>query len=241
MFWFPFIGLVIGVLLVGTGFACMQIGFRDHPNLLACLVLLVLTLVTGALHADGLADTADGVLGGATRERRLEIMRDSRIGSFGAIALILDYLLRFCAITQIVQIANHFILTATLLCLMPVVGRWSQVLGAGLCKYARPEEGIGKAFLDSVSWPVCFISAVIPLLLCVLTLGLTGLYMLVTVTVLCLLVVLYIWWRIGGMTGDTLGAVNEIAEVAFLLAFFCFYSPGMNFPALEFLLRFIKL
>ncbi len=241
MSFFPLVGLLIGLLLAGVGFVLLQIGFRDNVSLVAGLLLLLLTLLTGALHVDGLADTADGVLGGATKERRLEIMRDSRIGAFGAIAVLFDYLLRYGALTGVMAQDQFMILTGTLLCLMPVVGRWCQVIGAALCPYARPEEGTGKAFIDSVSWPSLLFAGIAPVLFCAAALGWTGLGMLVSAVVASLLAVFIIRRRIGGMTGDTLGALNEIGEVVFLLAFFCFYSPGAKLPVVNFLLQFIKL
>jgi adenosylcobinamide-GDP ribazoletransferase len=224
------VGLVIGLLLTLTAFAAMQVPFSEQIT--ACLVLLVLTLVTGALHVDGLADTADGVLGGATKERRLEIMRDSRIGSFGAIAIVFDYLLRYCAITQIILTTNHMVILATILCIMPMVGRWGQVIAAALCKYARPEEGVGKAFVDSVSWPAVLVGAILPVGFSVLLLGATGILMLAMTVMVSLVVVFIVWWRIGGMTGDALGAVNEIAEIALLLAFFVCFRPTTSSPLL---------
>jgi adenosylcobinamide-GDP ribazoletransferase len=230
MAWFP---------LVGVGFGLIQAGFPDPITI--CLVLLVLTLVTGALHVDGLADTADGVLGGATKERRLEIMRDSRIGTFGATAIVFDYLLRYGALLAIMQSSPFMLLTAAALGLMPVVGRWCQVLAAAMCRYARPEEGTGKAFVDSVSWPSALVSAIIPVGLSFLLLGLTGFWMFLAAVVVALVVIFIIWWRIGGMTGDTLGAVNEVAEIAFLLGFFVFVSGKTWSPLVNFVLQFVKM
>ena len=230
MTWFPIVGLAIGLLLTATAFVAIQLGFAEP--LTACLILLVLTLITGALHVDGLADSADGVLGGATQERRLEIMRDSRIGSFGAIAIVFDYLLRFCAITQVLQTSNHMVVTAAILCIMPMTGRWCQAIAAALCRYARPDEGTGKAFLDSVSWPAVLVGAILPVGFSILLLGVTGILMLALAVAASLVVVFIIWRRIGGMTGDTLGAVNEIAEIALLLAFFVCFRPTTSSPLL---------
>jgi len=238
---FPHVGFLIGILLVGTGFGLLMLGFQLQPEITAILVLLVLTVVTGGLHVDGLADTADGVLGGSTKERRLEIMRDSRIGAFGAIAIVFDYLLRYGALTGIMGQDQFMVLTAASLCLMPTVGRWCQVLGAALCGYARQEEGVGKAFIDSVSWPSFVASAILPIALSVLLLGITGIWMLAAAVVGSLVVIFIVWWRIGGMTGDTLGAVNEVAEIVFLLSFFVFHSLGVQPPILTFVLRFVHL
>ena len=238
---FPVIGFLIGIILVGIGFGLVQFGFRDQHTITVSLLLVLLTLLTGALHVDGLADTADGVLGGATPERRLEIMRDSRIGAFGAIAICLDYLLRFCALKEIMDVDQFLVLTAASLCLFPIVGRWCQVLGAALCKYARKDEGVGKAFLDSVSWPAFVFGGILPVALCGVLLGLTGILMLAAAVVASLIVIFIVWRRIGGMTGDTLGAVNEVAEIVFLLSFFVFYSTKMQAPLVNFVLRFVKM
>lgn len=238
---FPVVGLIIGLVLTATCLLCSVVGFRDQFSITCCIVLLVLTLLTGALHVDGLADTVDGVLGGSTKTQRLEIMRDSRIGVFGTIAIILDYLLRFCALTEINRMDQFFILTCAALCLMPIIGRWCQSLGAAMCEYAREDEGTGKVFLDTVSWSAFFGGAVLPGALSVLMLGRTGLLMLIFTLIVTVVVILIIRHRIGGMTGDTLGAINEIAEVTFLVSFFCFYSPGAKLPIVDFALQFIKL
>src|SRR5579872_5153072 len=137
--WFPFIGLLIGGFLV----AALQLLNRALPPLVsAFLIAAVDALLTGALHLDGLADTADGFGGGRTREDVLRIMRDHAIGSYGGVALVLAMALKIAAIAALIE--AHRALPA--LVLAPLLGRWSAALLSATQDYARPaDDGAGTA------------------------------------------------------------------------------------------------
>lgn len=208
---FPLVGLVIGAI----GGIAYAIAFAlGLPALAAALIAVAATaLVTGALHEDGLADTADGFGGGATRERKLDIMRDSRIGSFGVIALVVSIGLRTIAIADtgtrwhalLALIAAHAlargVLPAALHKLDP-----ARATGLG-AEAGRPEE---KQVLIALG---------LALVIAVITIGFrAGL----SAAIVAALVAIAIGWlaqrQIGGQTGDVLGAIEQGAETAALLA-----------------------
>lgn len=232
--WFPVVGLCIGVFLL---FAYLPLHFLFPPLIADALIILVFIVITRALHLDGLADTCDGVWGGWNKEKRLEIMKDSRIGSFGAIGLIsllgLKYL-GFHNIGEIVKInclsfdadikcvscfvSPLLINKCAVLLLMPVIGRWAQVYAAGLSKYARSELGTGSFILGSATWKHSVYASLLPLFLLWFFYGLNGFLLFAIILIFTMVWVWYIKRKIGGMTGDTMGATNEIIELLFLLS-----------------------
>jgi adenosylcobinamide-GDP ribazoletransferase len=211
MAWFPLVGLALGGILVIVDLALSGILAR---GVIDALLIVLLVMLTRGLHQDGLADCLDGLAGGKTPQERLTIMRDPRIGAIGATGLILSLLLRY-AVLSVLPVGER---VPMLLC-MPAVGRWSMVLAARSAPYGRPEGGLGQAFLDHVSvWDVVLATVVL------LAAG-TWLFGAVPMSLVLLGEgTLAIAWAMlgrrlfGGMTGDTLGALNEMAEVAFLLA-----------------------
>jgi adenosylcobinamide-GDP ribazoletransferase len=210
MAWFPIVGVILGGVLSLTVLLLSPILSRGVVD---ALVIVLLIVLTRGLHQDGLADTFDGWGGGQTPERRLEIMRDARIGAMGATALILALGLRYLGLGALPD--GHRL--PALLC-MPAVGRWAMVLGAWSAPAARADGGLGKAFVQHVSaWSVVVACVwlggmvivalgIVPALLSLLTVALMTIAMTAVARRLC-----------KGVTGDTLGAINEVAEIAFLL------------------------
>ena len=207
---FPLVGLV-----VGSGAALLQKLLLPHLGrpLVAAVVLIYLVLITGCLHEDGLADTADGFGGGWTREQILHILKDSRIGSYGATALVLSLLIRYLLLTSLPM--EHFaayIISAHVLC------RWSSLPLSYLLPPARDQDGQGARIarltsLSSLMFGSVFSfaivvfalrwSAIAPLLLSALVVALSG----------------WLYFRkIGGITGDCFGATNQLTEIA---VYFC--------------------
>ncbi len=209
MRWYSFVGLLLGGMLV----------LLDHllsmllaSQVVTMLLIVVLVVVTGGLHQDGLADTVDGLAGGKTPEQRLAIMRDSHIGALGATALLLDLGLRYVTLEAIPLEARWAVLLA-----MPMVGRWVMVVVAKLAPYARSEGGVAGPFLSHLTVTDVLWASLLPLFCLPLLLGGSGL-------VCGGLVVLLAWGGVrlvtslcGGITGDTLGATNEMIEIMFVL------------------------
>jgi adenosylcobinamide-GDP ribazoletransferase len=210
MGWYPVIGLLLGALLVlGDLFFSILVA-RPVADL---LLIVLLVTVTGALHQDGLADTLDGLAGGHTPVDRLAIMRDPRIGAVGATGLMLALGLRYGGLMALPQPAR----LPVLLCL-PVVGRWAMVIGAWGAPYARAEGGLAAPFLQELSRrEVLCASAVVAAALS-WGLGAVGALVACGVAALAARAITAAACRLcGGVTGDTLGATNEVAEICFLL------------------------
>jgi adenosylcobinamide-GDP ribazoletransferase len=183
------------------------------PPPAAAASLLTLTVwVTGGLHLDGLADTADGLGGGHTPETALRIMKDSRVGAFGVISLILGLVLKFSLFLSLASQTRG----AGVLLLFPVISRWSMVLLAYLSPYARAEGGLGQAMTLGVSPRVLTGASLSAGGLALLILGTPGLVLFIAAAALVWLVRLYFQRRLGGITGDILGATNEVVEIMVL-------------------------
>jgi adenosylcobinamide-GDP ribazoletransferase len=158
-------------------------------------------------------DSVDGLFGGRTPERRLEIMRDSRVGSFGALAGALALLLKFATLSALLPDARAGALVAAL-----VAGRWTQVLAVWLFPAARP-EGLGAAFKEGLRLPAIAVATILGALATLLALGPAGpLVLLLTVPVTLSLGRWMASTLGGGLSGDSYGALSEVAEVTVLLA-----------------------
>jgi adenosylcobinamide-GDP ribazoletransferase len=205
--WFPIIGLGMGAVLVGVERATAML----FPSLLAgLLTVTVWKLLTGGLHLDGLADCLDS-LAGRDPEHRLAIMRDSRIGAFGAIGLILLLLLEIVAVAELAPAVR-----SQALLLLPVIARATPPLLVGLFPPARP-EGLGAAFGTSVGRWAAPIALAIALALALAALRAVGAVVFAVSVVSALALAWFLAARVGGITGDVLGAAIEIAELAGLL------------------------
>jgi len=206
---FGLVGAVVGLIAGVVGLFAMWLGLPD--NAAAGLVLMAMIVVSGAMHEDGLADTADGLWGGTSPARRLEIMKDSAIGTYGVLALILSLGLRWAALSLLIgqSLLAVILVPALSRAFMPLVmsalpharasglshqvGRPGPVLSCGA---ALAMAGLALAILGG--------SAIVPLVLAGMAVG--GVAMLARA-------------KIAGQTGDILGAVQQVAEIALLLGF----------------------
>jgi len=207
--WFPLVGLGIGALVA---LLAADAAWIFPPAVAAGLVVALLAGASGGLHLDGLADTADGLCSARPRERMLEIMRDSRIGSMGAAALIAVFGLKAAALASL---PGPLFWQAALL--LPVAGRSALLLSIALWPYAR-ETGLGTLFWSGREPWHALLAIAAPLLCGWLCAGPVG-----TVAAACALgaacvLGLHCRTKLGGATGDTLGAACEIAELAAALA-----------------------
>jgi adenosylcobinamide-GDP ribazoletransferase len=179
--------------------------------ILSVLLTLLLALLTRFLHLDGLADLADGLWGGFTIQRRLEIMKDSRTGSFGAAALSLVLLLKTASFYSLLTLQ-----TWGPIFVAPALARFSMVVAAYGSTYARPEGGLGQSFLTHMKFTDLLVASAIAT-----GISAAGSLMyalpLLTSAVLCAYGIQLISHRmLGGVTGDVLGATNEICETIIL-------------------------
>ncbi|MEG6585384.1 adenosylcobinamide-GDP ribazoletransferase [Dendrosporobacter sp. 1207_IL3150] len=210
---FPLVGGIIGILLAGLAYGVQQYKFEVFPmHLLAASLIIIEIVITGGLHCDGFMDTIDGVFSGRSRERMLEIMKDSRIGAFGAIGFSLLILLKYSLILDI-PIGK---LPAALF-VMPVIGRMASVVAITKFPYARA-NGLGKTFFQYSDKTTIYIAGIFTLAL-LIPLGNTALIAGIVAISWAALVARYISNKLGGMTGDVYGAIIEVTEVAVLMAF----------------------
>jgi adenosylcobinamide-GDP ribazoletransferase len=201
---FPVVGLLIGALVAAIDWG---MGFIFPALIRSVFSVILLIALSGALHADGLADTADGLLSSRPRERMLEIMRDSRVGPMGVVALVSVICLKIAALASVDQSVRFWVLV-----LMPVAGRSALLIVMAVLPYARP-EGLAGAF--QLRSPVFFILWAMGLLLLVgcIAGGIEGASAAVASCVFVLLFTVYLRRKIGGYTGDTLGAACELTEL----------------------------
>lgn len=201
---FPVVGLVIAMGAIG-----LRRIFSNHlpPLVVAALVLVYLVVITGAFHEDGLADSADGFGGGWTKEKILEIMRDSRIGSFGALAIGLSLLARYSLLSSLPTARfSSYMIAAHVLC------RWTTLPLSFFMQPARAEgQGAGAMRTSALSLAI---GSVIALVICYFWMHFAFWLPLTVAAIMTLLTALYYQQQIGGITGDCFGATNQLTEIA---------------------------
>jgi len=212
---FPLIGAVIGLLLVVVDFI---VGKHLPPNVLAVILIVMEIVITGGLHGDGLMDTADGIFSGRNRERMLEIMKDSRVGANGVMAFCLVVLLKW---SLLIDLTPAHLMAA--LFIMPVISRFSMVVGITCFPYARP-DGMGKAFAQYAGKKALLVAAVLTgvlVLLCTIVFpaGKLAVAGLAAALLFTGLFCNYVKNILGGLTGDTYGAITELSELVVLMVF----------------------
>ncbi len=205
---FPLVGLSIGILLALFDLAAATLW---PPLVASALDVLLLTIVTGAFHLDGLADMTDGLYGHRDRETRLAIMKDSRVGAMGLVAVSCLLLTKTLALGAVEQLRFLSLLV------VPAYARSAMMFGMRFLPYARGESGTGSAFFETPLSLADFRFVVLPLFFS-LFLGWRGIILNLTFA-LTLTVLLYVYRKkMEGITGDMLGAMVEIVEAALFLA-----------------------
>jgi adenosylcobinamide-GDP ribazoletransferase len=207
--YFPIVGLFLGLVLIGLNTLLSILGVSSSvSNIILVVVLIVLT---GGMHLDGLADTADAFLSGKAKEEMLKIMRDSHIGVMGVLALISVILLKIGLLSSVSPA-----LKPPALMLMCVLSRWSVVLIMYLFPYAR-QDGKAKLFIQGMNLKVLILSAIVVIICSYFIWFIGGLVVLLIVALCAYLIGKAANCKIGGVTGDTLGATIELMEITVLL------------------------
>ncbi|MGG2196298.1 MULTISPECIES: adenosylcobinamide-GDP ribazoletransferase [Paenibacillus] len=230
---YPFVGWVLGGLVAVLGGMLTALGLP--PTVAAALTLCGWIALTGALHLDGLMDTADGIFSHRSRERMLEIMKDSRVGAMGVIACVLLLLIKWSLLSELLGTSGERLPSSwPLVSLAPLWSRWFMVAAIVGWPYARASQSGGLGgFFRGVGWRHAGVQTALALALSWLTIcGLTaagwisstpgeGLRLALafglTAGVLGAVMSTYIARKLGGLTGDTYGAMNETIEAALLL------------------------
>ncbi|NWF52744.1 MAG: adenosylcobinamide-GDP ribazoletransferase [Nitrospirae bacterium] len=239
---FPLVGVFQGISLVAAGVILRKIFSLELTN---GLLILLLVLINGSFHLDGLADTFDAIASRGNIEKKLSIMKDSTIGPAGVVAIVFALLLKFLALNSLSLLPHPIFYSAVFL--MPILSKWTMVISMLHGKPAR-QDGLGKIFMKSINIRSVILSTFLMILLFVLivaihiifnkvipinptfTKGRVGgllLFLIVLLALLYLLSLLLVRFfdkSFGGLTGDTLGAISEITELAFLLIIIWFKS-----------------
>jgi len=214
--YFPVVGIIIGLILVGLNWL---LGLFLPSMVVSALLIVSLAVLTGGRHLDGFVDTCDGIAGHKTVEERWRVMHDSRAGAFGIVGVFLLLLVKYVSLSSVPE--NLLMVT---LVLMPVVSRWAMVYTVFAYSYARP-AGLGKIFKQGASWQRFTTATVITLAVAI---GLTrlanityfylaGLAIMLAIWVIVVAMATYLKRKFAGLTGDTYGAINEVAEVCVLI------------------------
>ncbi len=206
LLYFPLVGILIGFLL-----ALASIVFAFLPNLVTgSLLIIILIVISGGIHLDGLCDTCDGFYGLKPKQDMLNIMRDSRTGVMGVIGVVTILLLKF---TLIVSIPGQYLCKS--LIIMAVFSRWSQAFACYASSYAR-KDGKAKDFIDHAKRTDIAVGGAATLIIFLIAAQLKGIAVFVSALICVFLFIRYSEKKIGGMTGDTIGALSEISEASVL-------------------------
>jgi adenosylcobinamide-GDP ribazoletransferase len=203
--YFPIVGLILGGILVGINYLCLYLW---NPLITNAILVISMIVLTGGLHLDGLMDTCDGIFSNKDRERTLEIMKDSRVGAMGVLAGICLILLKFAFLNGI----DETIKIKALL-IFPMFGRSSMVFAISFFPYARTSQGLGSLFVKH-SKKYYFLLASIQIFIISIPL-----FLWIAIPVFAVIVfdTWLIAWRLskklGGLTGDTYGAICEVMEI----------------------------
>lgn len=200
--YFPLVGLLLGLILWGLDFL---LRLALPLSLVSAFIIAAMAVLTGGLHLDGFMDTCDG-LGGHSPEQRLAIMKDSRVGAFGVVGVVALLLVKYGALVGLAPALRPLALV-----LMPVLGRWAMVFGVTRYNYARA-EGLGRAFVQRANWPVFGVATFLALAIA----GILGRWAALAAALGAGLAVwgaaAFLKRQFGGLTGDSYGALCELAE-----------------------------
>lgn len=208
---FPLVGILLGGM-AGLIFTLLS-GWCGIP-LASLFAVLTLVLLTGGFHLDGLADTCDGVFSARPRERMLEIMRDSRLGTHGGLALVVVVIAKVLVVAELALRGQSMWLVLAAAC---ALGRGSAVLLMFNHRYAR-KEGLGNVFIGKVTFRQLLLTLGLSVMLASGLLGISGLKAAILTWIGVWAVGTCLKRTLGGQTGDTLGAAIELGEIFFLLA-----------------------
>jgi adenosylcobinamide-GDP ribazoletransferase len=210
--YFPIVGALIGL---AGGLALLT--SAALPAFVAVLISMLVTVcLTGGLHEDGLADSADGLIGGQDPQRRLEIMKDSRIGAYGALALWFSLTAKLILVQSLLAASLVTAISATVIA--HCLGRAATVALLTCLPYARIEYSKSSNFGNKVTFRQLALVLVFSVILSLLLLGLQGVFCLTAALAISFVCGLYFKDKIGGITGDCLGAANQLVELSAYLS-----------------------
>ena len=204
----PVVGLVVGLLIAGLHFL---LGFLLPSLANAVLTMAFYVFLTGGLHLDGLGDTADGLFSNRPKDRILEIMKDSRVGTNAVLAVVIVLLLNISLVSSLESSAFSILL------LMPAAGRIGSLVASGVSGYAGTSDGPGRWCVELCGWREVLAGSIISVVIFVAVSGVYGLVFMLLAMLSAFILAKSLGKKLGGVTGDILGAVCELNQTIFLI------------------------
>ncbi|MDD5772700.1 MAG: adenosylcobinamide-GDP ribazoletransferase [bacterium] len=207
LIYFPVVGVLIGLVLVLSLFILRSLPIYVE----SALILIISIFIYGGMHLDGFIDTCDGFYGNNPPEKILEIMKDSHVGAMGVIGIVCLLIFKYSLLLSLLILGNLW----KIIFLMAVFSKFMQVVACYKTKYPRKEgkarHFVGKTTLTQLIFGLIFTAGLFAVLL-----KINGIIIFILSAVVILLIVNWFKKKIGGMTGDTIGAVSEISEIMVL-------------------------
>jgi adenosylcobinamide-GDP ribazoletransferase len=212
MAWYPVVGAALGCLLMGVHLVGSEV-FPDGVLRPALVVLLI--ILSGGLHVDGFADVCDGFYAGRTKADALRIMKDPHLGTMAVIGTVSVLMMKVVLLSSL----PTAVLGSAVL-IFPAIGRGGMVWGMWMAPYARPEGGTGETFFRTLAGRHVWTATIVLSVWALLFAGWPAVILLLCAAAATKMFVDYCGRRIGGMTGDTLGALNELLELLTLMLYY---------------------
>lgn len=208
---FPLVGLIIGLILYFANFLIIVYlkNIFYNKTIIAIFLIILEILIVGIIHIDGLADTFDGLFSYAKKEKMLEIMKDSRIGTNGAVVLILYFITKTVLISEIITTNPKYLI------IFPIIARLSTPVNAGLSNYAR-KSGMSNAIISENGIFEVIFSLALSIILVFYIIGIKGIVAISIAFVFIIIFMLNVRKKIDGITGDTMGACLELTSILVL-------------------------
>lgn len=219
MMWFPLAGIFIGLVLALIAYESFL--YNLPGSITAALIILAMVIITGGLHLDGLSDTCDGFYAGKDREDILRIMRDPHTGAMGIIGIVTVLLLKYAVLAELVSSLPFRPLYISL-AIAPMISRWGMVMASSISPAAR-EDGKLLPFIQHLRVKHWLIATMLTYIIAIGLLGNHGFVLCMIGLGAVVIGVIYFRQRIGGVTGDTLGALNEVIELIVLFSIYMMY------------------
>ena len=208
---FPLVGLIIGLILYFANFL-ITVYLKNifyNKTIIAIFLIILEILIVGIIHIDGLADTFDGLFSYAKKEKMLEIMKDSRIGTNGTVVLILYFITKTVLISEIITINSKYLI------IYPIIARLSTPVNAGLSNYAR-KSGMSNAIISENGIFEVIFSLALSIILVFYIIGIKGIVAISIAFIFIIIFMLNVRKKIDGITGDTMGACLELTSILVL-------------------------
>ena len=208
---FPLVGLIIGLILYFANFLIIVYlkNIFYNKTIIAIFLIILEILIVGIIHIDGLADTFDGLFSYAKKEKMLEIMKDSRIGTNGAVVLILYFITKTVLISEIITTNPKYLI------IFPIIARLSTPINAGLSNYAR-KSGMSNAIIYENGIFEAIFSLALSIILVFYIIDIKGIVAISIAFIFIIIFMLNVQKKIDGITGDTMGACLELTSILVL-------------------------